>query len=147
MPFCPECRKFYEEGVVLCRDCRSSLVEELPEGEDAPFVPLHDVPDAVTAAMWQGALESQGIHVVVRSNALPAYGQVLQDWSVNAWGALMVPRAEFDEAKAVLEDFLATAAERAPEADQAQDGEAPELPEGSDGPDGPDGDGDSGGLA
>ena len=115
MPFCPECHASYEEGVVLCRNCRQPLVESLPPGEPEDlFVDLKDVPDAVTGAMWQGALESQGIHAVVRSNALPAYGQVLQDWSAKAWGALLVPRSEFDEASAVLADFLATAATKAP---------------------------------
>ena len=119
MPFCPECHASYEEGVVLCRNCRQPLVESLPPGEpDDLFVDLKDVPDAVTAAMWQGALESQGIHAIVHSNALPGYGDVLRDWSTQAWGTLRVPRAEFDEASAVLEDFLATAAERAPEADE-----------------------------
>jgi hypothetical protein len=129
MPFCPECRKSYEEGVVLCRDCRSELVAELAPDE-APFVPLRDVPDSVTGAMWQGALESQGLHVVLQSHALPGFGeQILRDWKSQAWGTLMVPRAEYDEAYAMLEDFLATAAEKAPEADQAQPDEAPESPE------------------
>jgi hypothetical protein len=100
-------------------------VDELPPGEDGPFVVLREVPDAVTAAMWQGALESQGVHAVVQSNALPAYGEVLRDWSAQAWGALMVPREEFDEARSVLEDFLATAAEKAPAEDEPQDEEAP----------------------
>lgn len=113
MPFCPECHASYEEGVVLCKNCRATLVEEIPPGDDL-FASLRDVPDAVTGAMWLGALESQGIHAVVRSNALPAYGDVLRDWSTKAWGALLVPRDEYDEAKAVLEDFLATAATKAP---------------------------------
>ena len=119
MPFCPECHASYEPGVVLCRNCRASLVDELPPGDaDDLFADLRDVPDAVTGAMWQGALESQGLHAIVHSNALPAYGDVLRDWSTKAWGTLRVPRAEFDEASAVLEDFLATAAEKAPEAEQ-----------------------------
>jgi hypothetical protein len=119
VPFCPECHASYEPGVVLCRNCRVELVDVLAPAEDGdPFVSLRDVPDAVTAAMWQGALESQGIHVVVHSNALPAYGQVLRDWSAQAWGTLRVPRAEYDEAAAVLADFLATAAEKAPAEDE-----------------------------
>ena len=119
MPFCPECHASYEEGVVLCRNCRAALVDSLPPGgaEDA-FVELRDVPDAVTGAMWQGALESQGIHAVIRSHALPAYGEVLRDWSAKAWGSLLVPRGEYDEASAVLADFLDTAATKAPEAEE-----------------------------
>ena len=75
--------------------------------------------------MWQGALESQGIHAIVHSNALPAYGDVLRDWSTKAWGTLRVPRTEFEEACNVLEDFLATAATKAPAEDESQDDEAP----------------------
>jgi hypothetical protein len=126
VPICPECHASYEDGVILCRNCRAALVETLPPGEPEDlFVDLKDVPDPVTAAMWQGALESQGIHAVVHSNALPAYGDVLRDWSTQAWGTLRVPRAEYDEATAVLEDFLATAATKAPEEDEPQDEEAP----------------------
>jgi hypothetical protein len=125
MPFCPECHASYEEGVVLCRNCRAALVDSLPPGgEEDAFVELRDVPDAVTGAMWQGALESQGLHAVIRSHALPAYGDVLRDWSAKAWGSLVVPRHEYDEARAVLEDFLATAAEKAPAEDEPQDDEA-----------------------
>ena len=126
MPYCPECHASYEEGVVLCRTCRAALVESLPPGvaEDL-FVDLRDVPDPVSGAMWQGALESQGIHAIVHSNALPAYGDVLRDWSTKAWGTLRVPRTEFEEACNVLEDFLATAATKAPAEDESQDDEAP----------------------
>jgi hypothetical protein len=81
------------------------------------------VPDAVIAAMWKGALESQGLHPVVRSHALPAYGEVLRDWTARSWGMLLVPRDELADARLVLEDFLATAAERAPAADEEPDPE------------------------
>ena len=120
MPFCPECRKSYEEGVVLCRDCRAGLVDSLADagasGEETgvewvSLVPLRPVPNAVTAAMWRGALESQGLHPVVRSNALPAYGEVLRDWSATSWGSLLVPEEELEEATSVLDDFIATAAQ------------------------------------
>ena len=121
MPFCPGCRKPYEAGVVLCRDCQSSLVEELPKAagwDESGYVLLREVPDSITAAMWQGALESQGLHPVVQSNALPAYGNVLRDWSAQTWGALVVPNDEYEEATAVLNDFLLTAASKAPGEDE-----------------------------
>jgi hypothetical protein len=121
MPFCPECRKPWETGVVLCKDCRSTLVDELPAEvgwDESGYVLLREVPDAVTAAMWQGALESQGLHAVVQSNVLPAYGNVRRDWSSRAWGALIVQGEEYEEAKAVLEDFLSTAEAKAPGEDE-----------------------------
>ena len=121
MAFCPECRKSYEPGVILCRDCRSALVDELPAavgGADSAYVLLREVPDSVTGAMWQGALESQGLHPIVQSHALPAYGNVLRDWSAQTWGALIVPGEEYEEARIVLEDFLSTAATGAPAEDE-----------------------------
>jgi hypothetical protein len=121
MPFCPECRRSYETGVVLCRDCQSHLVDELPKAagwDESGYVLLREVPDSVTAAMWLGALESQGLHPVVQSNALPAYGNVLRDWSAQTWGALVVPSSEYEEAQVVLDDFLSTAASKAPGEDE-----------------------------
>jgi hypothetical protein len=125
MPICPECRTTYPEGVVLCRDCRVGLVDPRdpdrggdPDAHDGSeghsewvsLVPLRDVPDPVTAALWKGALESQGLHALVRSRALPGYGPVLQDWNTRAWGTLLVPDDELEEARAVLMDFIAAAA-------------------------------------
>jgi hypothetical protein len=127
MPFCPDCRRAYPSGFVLCRDCRVLLVDSLEglpdaseresaaeEGEPAAewvsLVPLRDVPDPVIAALWKGALESQGLHAIVRSRAIPGYGPVLQDWSTRAWGELLVPEDELEEARAVLLDFMDAAA-------------------------------------
>ncbi len=123
MPTCPECRATYDPGVVLCRECRVPLVpaEELAAGERPEWVALADVqsvPDAVTGAMWKGALESQGLHPVVRSHAIPVYGEVLRDWTTRAWGMLQVPEDELDEARLVLADFLAAAAATAPAEDE-----------------------------
>jgi hypothetical protein len=131
MPICPECRTPYEPGVVACRNCRVPLVDAADDptpagaGEDSlewiSLAEVRPVPNAVTAAMWKGALESQGLHPVVRSHAIPAYGEVLRDWTTRAWGMLLVPEDELAEARLVLDDFLATAETRGPAG--AEDGE------------------------
>lgn len=108
MPICPECRTTWPEGVVMCRDCRVGLVDALDDTH-VHLVPLRDVPDPVIAALWQGALESQGLHPVVHSRALPGYGQILQGWNSPAWGELLVPAEELAEAQVVLADFITTA--------------------------------------
>jgi hypothetical protein len=126
MPICPECRRAWPDGVVLCRDCRVALEDMLDDAHDdahddvhdesgtggahVRLVPLRDVPDPVIAALWQGALESQGLHPVVHSRALPGYGQILQGWNSPAWGELLVPEDELEEAGVVLADFIAAAA-------------------------------------
>ena len=81
MPICPECRTPFEPGVVACRSCRVPLVDPADPSAEAggepslEWITLTDVspvPNAVTAAMWKGALESQGLHPVVRSHSIPA---------------------------------------------------------------------------
>ena len=123
MPVCPDCHQTYPEGVVACRHCRVPLVDALGEteaGDEAwvEMVPLRTVPNAVTGAMWRGALESQGIEAIVRSHALPAHGEVLHDWKTAAWGVLLVPSDVLEEARLVLDDFLATAREQGPALDE-----------------------------
>jgi hypothetical protein len=123
MPVCPECHLSYPEGVVACRSCRVPLVDALGEGEAGDeawveMVSLRAVPNAVTGAMWRGALESQGIEAIVRSHALPAHGEVLHDWKTEAWGVLLVPSDVLEEAKLVLDDFIATAREQGPALDE-----------------------------
>jgi hypothetical protein len=127
MAVCPECHQTYPEGVVACRTCRVPLVDEIGPGEAGEqewveMVPLRPIPNAVTGAMWRGALESQGIHAVVRSNALPAHGDVLHDWRTDAWGVLLVPEDDLEEARLVLEDFLATARDVGPALDEDTEG-------------------------
>ena len=134
MSLCPECRTVYEPAVVLCRSCRVPLVDpgeiSHPEGEGerewVELVAVRPVPDAVTGAMWKGALESQGLHPFVRSHSIPAYGEVLRDWTTRAWGTLLVPADEASEAALVLDDFLATAAASAVDGDGDADLEADE---------------------
>jgi hypothetical protein len=116
MHYCPECGRAYEPAVVICRDCRVGLVDEPPQTGSAyeyvELVALHPVPNVTAGAMLAGALESQGLHPVLRSHALPAHGGVLSDWNTRSWGTLFVPHEELDEARLVLQDFLRTAAER-----------------------------------
>jgi len=125
MRICPECRTPYEPAVVLCRTCRVPLVDpaEIPpaegEREWVELAEIRPVPNSVTGAMWKGALESQGLHPVIRSNALPAYGEVLRDWTTRDWGMLLVPADEAEEAALVLADFLATAEASAPGEDES----------------------------
>lgn len=130
MAFCPECRVGYDPGVVMCPECRAGLVDELPAEPGYEFVelvPLEPVTDVVSAAMLRGALESQGLHPVVRSHTVAGYGDVLRDWSTRTWGTILVPEDELAEARAVLQDFLLTAATSAPPPDEEPDA-APDAP-------------------
>lgn len=104
--WCPECGERYEAGTVACPRCRAVLSEQPPDGSDGPVV-VHKVPDAAAGALLAGLLEHHGLRVVLRSATLPGYGDVRRDWGTTAWGELLVPSGEADEAREVIADYLA----------------------------------------
>lgn len=80
MPFCPNCRYEYKPEVWKCPECGARLVDKLPEKESADdteegftqskdFVPLRSLPSGVHAQMLQEALESEGIHSIIKQNS------------------------------------------------------------------------------
>jgi hypothetical protein len=106
--WCPECGASYEDAVAACPRCRVVLTNEPPAPEEdfAPEV-VHLVPDAAAAALLCGMLEHHGISAVLRSGTLPGYGTVRRDWTTTAWGEILVPHREVDEARALITDYLA----------------------------------------
>jgi len=104
--WCPECGTRYDAGIVACPACRVVLAEHPPLPAGVPVV-VHRVPDAAAGALLHGLLEHHGLHVVLRSATLPAYGVVRRDWGTSAWGELLVPPSEADEARELIADYLA----------------------------------------
>jgi hypothetical protein len=80
------------------------LVAGEPPGSGPTIV--HRVPDAAAGALLCGMLEHHGVHAVLRSTTLPAYGSVPRDWSTTAWGEILTPAAEADAARALIADYL-----------------------------------------
>jgi hypothetical protein len=104
--WCPECGAGYDAAVVACPQCRVVLGDTPPLPPGAPVV-VHRVPDAAAGAMLAGLLEHHGLHVILRSAMLPGYGMVRRDWSTTAWGEILVPSPEADEARELIADYLA----------------------------------------
>lgn len=72
MPFCPNCRFEYNEGVSRCPDCEEELVESLPETEEAvteydEWVALARLTSHQYAEMIQDSLRNKDVPVVVQS--------------------------------------------------------------------------------
>jgi hypothetical protein len=105
MGWCPECGTRYEPAVAACPRCRVVLNAEPPPGDQAPVV-VHRVPDAAAGALLGGLLEHHGIRAVLRSAMLPGYGAVRRDWGTSAWGELLVPHDEAEEARELIADYL-----------------------------------------
>lgn len=105
MAFCPECGAEFGPGVVACPRCRAVLVAEAPGHEAEPEV-VHRVPDAAAGALLLGVLQHHGIHAFLRTATLPGYGSVRRDWGTTAWGEILASRAEAQEARDVIADYL-----------------------------------------
>jgi hypothetical protein len=123
--WCPECGAPYGPEIVACPRCRVVLADEPAPPAGVPVV-VHRVPDAAAGALLSGVLEHHGIAAVLRSTTLPGYGVVRRDWSTTAWGEILVPGAEAEEARAVLADYLA-ALERGGQVrdEDVEDGQVP----------------------
>jgi len=67
---------------------------------------VHRVPDAAAGALLSGVLEHHGVRAVLRSATLPGYGSVRRDWGTTAWGEILVPAEEADEARELIADYL-----------------------------------------
>ncbi len=107
MKYCPECGTAYDDAIAACPRCRVVLVTEPPPQPSATPQIVHKVPDAAAGALLCGMLEHHGVHAVLRSATLPGYGTVRRDWGTSAWGEILVPGAEADEARALIADYLA----------------------------------------
>ncbi len=107
MKYCPECAAAYEDAIAACPRCRVILVTEPPRRSPGTPEVAHRVPDAAAGALLCGMLEHHGIHAVLRSATLPGYGSVRRDWSTSAWGEILVPGSEAEEARALIAEYLA----------------------------------------
>ncbi len=103
--WCPECGCDYAREIVACPACRAVLVDEPPAPAGEPVV-VQRVPDAAAGALLCGMLEQNGVPAVLRSASIPGYPAVARDWSSIAWGEILVPGEQRDEARALIADYL-----------------------------------------
>ena len=107
MKYCPECGASYEDAIAACPLCRVVLTVDAPEHALKTPQVVHRVPDAAAGALLCGMLVHHGVRAVLRSATLPGYGTVRRDWSTSAWGEILVPGAEAEDARALIADYLA----------------------------------------
>lgn len=76
MPFCPNCRYEYQEGIKICPDCNIPLVPELIDDE---WVIVYTSDQLYDVQMLKDTLESAGIEANILSqkdSSFPATGDL-----------------------------------------------------------------------
>lgn len=75
MPFCPQCKYEYREGMTVCPDCNVELVDELVAAPESPKLTFSHPPEVVfegpnemLAEMVRGALEDNGIRALLQAD-------------------------------------------------------------------------------
>ncbi|MCZ6677286.1 MAG: hypothetical protein O7E52_08555 [Candidatus Poribacteria bacterium] len=107
MPFCPQCKTEYTEGILMCADCQVELVPERPPEETFEYVDwevVQEVPSEFVGNMIQGVLEGEGIDTVVRPYEIGALGGVRLE---PEWGEVLVRHDDLQNAKAIVDEYLA----------------------------------------
>ena len=109
MPYCPNCRSEYKEGIVRCVDCGAALVPGSPPLEEAKpsyeeLVLIYDSSNAVEVDVMRAALEVAGIPVwetgdMAKSVYMFSAGPL-------GGGRLFVPASRVEDAKYAIATAL-----------------------------------------
>ena len=107
MLFCPECSAEYTLDVSICADCQVELVPERPSEDTAEYIDwevVQEIPNEFVGNLIKGVLEGEGIEAVVRPHEISALGGIRLE---SEWGEVLVRSDQVQNAKMVVEDYLA----------------------------------------
>lgn len=109
MPYCPECKYEYVQGIKQCPDCNVDLIEKLPEESqtkqdsfiNAELVCVSSYPYDVWAQEARIELQANGIESVIMNEIMSQIDIFVA--SADGGVRLMVRKEDVEKAKAILE--------------------------------------------
>ena len=107
MLFCPECSAEYISDVSICADCQVELASERPPEDTAEYIDwevVQEIPSEFVGNLIKGVLDGEGIDAVVRPHEISALGGIRLE---SEWGEILVLSDQVQNAKIVVEDYLA----------------------------------------
>jgi hypothetical protein len=117
VPFCPECAFEYDSSMLVCPECRVSLVEQLPNSSGAAVSPDDSwvrvcvINDDLTSEMVRNLLDTNNIPSIIMSTAFQPIGDG-KGWIVGSKPGirkgdyLMVPREFRQDVEMLLSAVL-----------------------------------------
>ncbi|MCF7884894.1 MAG: DUF2007 domain-containing protein [Candidatus Marinimicrobia bacterium] len=105
MPYCPQCRYEFKEGIKKCPDCETELVEELDEELEHKFVLIENMESDLTAEMIKEALENNEIPSIIKSDFFHE-GFLAEPANLpGSHSAIFVPDDQVEKAREIIDNI------------------------------------------
>ncbi len=94
MPFCPDCRKTFQDDVLTCDECYVDLLPDLAPAQFSEYVNWQivcSVPNEVAGYILRSVLEDEGLQVHLYSHEMPFCGGIKGHPGKSEWGDILVP--------------------------------------------------------